>query len=1825
MFRLQIKNHDLLTMYGGSGRTYSSTPGPSPSRTTSSDARQPDSGGKRSQSVADDTTACLARSTLPFSILAGAMWTERAQFFDTFAEVKSSVETAVAAANHSLSAASSSLTWSPFLAPYMSVATTPSSAHGAMDGAGDPQSASIDFTGFVGAGSAHGKAEAPSTSAKETSDSGGSASSNSLIQSDSRTALDAGSTPSSYEVPPAAESTSISPASMNISSLAGAETTEAVTQSSPSIVPAAAEPSVNAGPAALLATTSEATVTAAATPNKIALENMKEGNPISEWGINGDGDGNIQGFATEISTNVGGTVDFKIATDSTHYRIDIYRLGYYGGDGARKVGSIEQSLTTAQLQPHPIVDMSLGLIDCGNWSVSASWEIPDDAVSGVYIAKLVRLDGTQGQSHIPFVVRDDSSTSDIVFQTSDTTWQAYNAWGGASLYYGQVPVDPADMVGYMPPNCSCGLTAIGRASAVSYNRPIITNTSPIGGTHDFIFGAEHSAIRWLEQNGYDVSYISGVDVSRNGTQLLNHDAFLSVGHDEYWSAEQRAAVEAARDSGVNLAFWGGNDIYWKVRWETSIDGNGTPYRTMVCYKETWGTSTDPSDIGTGTWRDPRYADPGQEPENALIGTMFTVDSYRQDTISVPYDFSNLRFWRNTDVANLQPGQTYELPKNLLGYEWNSDVENGFRPAGLVNLSLSNVSVDTYLRDYGTTVGPADVTHSLTMYRAESGALVFSAGTVFWSWGLDAAHEGAATPTDRNVQQAMVNMFADMGIQPSTLVSSLALATQSTDTTKPTSTITSPIVGASFIEGQHVTVTGTAQDLGGGVIAGIEVSTDGGQSWFKAAGRESWSYNWVVQASGTYTIMSRAVDDSLNIETPSAGKQVNVNLPSNTVSLWTLAQKPAVETNLDRDGVELGVKFQTTANGTIEGIRFYKGFYNTGDHKVSLWTANGTLLATGISTDESLSGWQTVKFSSPIQITAGTTYVASYHTKGYYSSTGNYFTTTYTNGALKVEANGGVYGYTNTPGTFPGNSYSGENYWVDVVFNIGANTAPVATDDSGFTIGLNGTLTLSIASLTANDTDANGDPLTITSVANAQNGVVTLDTQTGSVIFKPNAGYSGPAKFDYTVSDGRGGTDVGTVNLTVQPGPSGVTLFQSTESPTGTVYRDNSGVELGMKFTASSSGSVTAIRFYKASGDIGTHTGTIWSANGTALGTATFTNESLSGWQTATFSNPIQITAGQTYIASYYTSTGTYYSNANYFATSKTNGPLTAPASSASGGNGVYRYGSGGLFPSATYGASNYWVDVVFNQTTVNGAPIAANDNGFVATYNSQLTIAASAVLANDSDPDGDALTITTAGGAVNGAVAYNSQTNSLVFTPTSGYTGAASFTYTISDGRGGTSTAAVNLTVAAPSTATSLFSPSDTPSLAADVDPRPVELGMKFVASASGQITGLKYYKSAQDTGTHVGSLWTSTGTLLASATFINETASGWQTVLFSQPVTISAGTTYIASYQSNGHYAATPNYFTTTRTNGYLSAPSSSTSGGNGIYAFGSGNEFPNQSWNSTNYWVDVLYQRSTANSAPVAVADSGYSTLSSTPITIQASGLLANDSDPDGDTLTITGVDNFTGGTATFNSQTNTITFTPTSGFSGQAGFRYTISDGNNHTATAQVSLTVTAPNTEQSVFAASATPAIVSVNDNNPVNLGMKFQADVAGSITGFKFYKGANNTGPHTGYLWSATGTLLASATFTNETASGWQTVSLGNAYEIQANTTYIVSYSTNGNYSATSNGFNSEISNNNLHALSSALSGGNGVYAYGTAGLLPSSTYNNTNYYVDVAFRPLAAA
>jgi hypothetical protein len=385
---------------------------------------------------------------------------------------------------------------------------------------------------------------------------------------------------------------------------------------------------------------------------------------------------------------------------------------------------------------------------------------------------------------------------------------------------------------------------------------------------------------------------------------------------------------------------------------------------------------------------------------------------------------------------------------------------------------------------------------------------------------------------------------------------------------------------------------------------------------------------------------------------------------------------------------------------------------------------------------------------------------------------------------------GVYAY-GTGSIFPTTTFQASNYWVDVVYEAGALQAPVANNDSGLVATENTALSIPASTLLANDTDPNGLPLSIAGVSNPSHGTVTYNASTKTISFVPTTGYSGPASFTYTISDGQSSTTPSAnVSLTVNPLP-----------------------------------------------------------------------------------------------------------------------------------------------------------------------PVANNDSGLVTAINTTASISASALLANDTDPNGLPLSITGVSNPSNGTVSYNASTQTVSFVPATGYTGTASFTYSITDGNG-TASANASLLVNDPSTF-SLFSPTSTPSIAAANDPKAVEVGLKFQASQNGQITGLRFYKGPGNNGPHVADLWSSTGTLLATATFTNETASGWQQVNFATPLSITAGTTYVASYHTNsGDYAADPNLFATTLTNGPLTAPSSASSGGNGVYAYGSGSLFPSNSSHSTSYGVDVVFK---------------------------------------------------------------------------------------------------------------------------------------------------------------------------------------------------------------------------------------------------------------------------
>ncbi|MFE3779757.1 DUF4082 domain-containing protein [Amycolatopsis sp. NPDC059090] len=1321
----------------------------------------------------------------------------------------------------------------------------------------------------------------------------------------------------------------------------------------------------------LLAQPAAAAPCTAPVTNKVACENTQPGTP--NWMVSSLDD-TIQGFTTDISAAPGGTVNFKVNTNAFAFHIDIFRLGYYGNAGARLISTVAHS--GSQTQPACQSDAT-GLLDCGNWAVSASWAVPSTAVSGLYYAVL-RRDDTGGENEIAFVVRDDSSTSEILFQTSDSSWQAYNSYGGQTgrngntIYSGQ---------GGNSLYTGTGPGAQGSAYKVSYNRPLYGE-----GDENFIFNAEVPMLKFMEANGYDLSYTTDTDTARRGNLITNHKVFMAVGHDEYWSNEQRNNVEAARAAGVNLAFFTANEIFWKTRWEPAIGQSANDWRTVVCYKETKASAKiDPSPQWTGTWRDPRFSPPsdGGRPENSLLGQIFTVNGRRDDSMSVPSAYGKMRLWRNTPLATMAAGNVYTFQPGTLGYEWDTVEDNGFQPPGVAQLSRTTVNItdgNYVLKNYGDLYGTGTKTHALTYYRDQvSHALVFSAGTVQWAWGLDDEHAfQTATPTsDVRIKQATVNVLADMGIQPMTLQAGLATAVASTDVLPPSVAITN---APPTTVGNNYTFSGTVTENGGGQVAGVEVSVDSGTTWHPAtwtAGDTTWNYSFTPATSGTPTVKVRAVDDSANLSA-AASATVTVNMRTCPCSIWTDQTVPGTTSTADNGPVEVGVKFRASSDGYVRGIKFYKGANNTGTHTGSLWTTGGQLLGTGTFVGETANGWQTLALPTSVAVTAGTTYIASYYAPtGHYASDVSYFAGKSASldplTALQSGSDGpnGVFRFGSTG--FPNQSYQDTNYWVDVVWALdpGPDTrAPVMLSTSPST-GESSVALTSPISVTYDENIAPGSvSFSLTYSGGSEAGSISVTG--GKVTFTPSSSLDPGTTYTATMhaSDASGNAaDVVTWTFkTGSPRPAACpcTIWDDFAHPASPADPyDTAPVEVGTKVRFDSKGQILGVRFYKGAGNTGTHTGSLWSSTGTRLATGTFTGESTIGWQTLIFSSPVNVQANTTYVVSYYAPNGHPAGDNGGFDTEKSYQAIHGLADGADGGNGVYKGGSGGGFPTSTYRASNYWVDVVF-QNGLNGDTTPPTITARTPAPGATGTPLAGTVSTTFSEPvdlTSTQFTLTDPGSAnLTGTLSLSADQKTVTWTPLARLVAGTTYSTSmkIADANGNPMPAPVTwsfTTATAQTCPCTLFSGATTPSTLSADEATSLELGVRFSSSVSGNVTGVKFYKGAGNSGTHTGSLWTDSGTLLATGTFTGETASGWQTLTFSSPVAITAGQTYVASYTApNGHYSANAFYFENTSVSSApLSAPATGGSGANGVYGVGPG--FPTSTYRGGNYWVDVVF----------------------------------------------------------------------------------------------------------------------------------------------------------------------------------------------------------------------------------------------------------------------------
>jgi hypothetical protein len=1526
--------------------------------------------------------------------------------------------------------------------------------------------------------------------------------------------------------------------------------------------------------------------------NAVVCENSKLGNAASQWDISGLGDTTIQGFATDISVNQGQTVHFKVNTNATAYHLDIYRMGYYGGLGARLITTVQPTAALPQNQPACLNDLSTGLVDCGNWAESAAWAVPANATSGVYFAKVVRQD-TGGASHIFFVVRSDNGNSSMLFQTSDTGWQAYNTYGGNSLYSG---------------------SPSGRAFKVSYNRPFYTRAVNSG--QSWVFNAEYPMVRWIEANGYDVSYFTGVDSDRNGGFIPRHKVFLSVGHDEYWSAAQRANVEAARAAGVHLAFFSGNEIFWKTRWENSIDGSNTSYRTLVCYKETHANQPiDPNDppTWTGSWRDPRFSPPadGGRPENALSGTIFMVNGPRNDSITVPAAYGKMRFWRNTSIANLAPNATATLPTGTLGYEWDEDLDNGFRPAGLFDLSSTALDVSgQFLLDYGSTYGGGIATHSLTLYRSSSQALVFGAGTVQWSWGLDSNHDNGNASPDPDMQQATVNLFADMGVQSTSLQPGLVPSSASTDTIAPTSHITTPASGSNVPVANPVTISGTASDAGGGVVGGTEISTDGGATWHPATGFGNWTYTWTPPSLGTVTVKSRAVDDSANLEVPSAGITLNV-VPDTTPPVISNVQTPAI------------TSAWATVTWTTNKAASSQVDYGTTSSYGTSTQLDSTLVTNHAQTLNGLTANTLYHFRMRSTDTFGNAAVSGDFT---FTTGGSNSTTTITFDSLPAgtflsgQNPTGVIDWGNTSwyvsgpfGAFTGNSISFTNGGIFTASFSFVTALRLLTIDAYNGGTVSSTITLSCPGQANKQTAvAVGQLLTIATGWTGTCSPVTINSTNGWNTNFNRLVIDSPASAPPVISN---------VQAT-QIGCSGATITWTTDKSS------DSQVEYGTTTAYGSS---------------------------TTLAPALVTSHSV---------------------------------------------PLTGLLA-----NTLYHYRVKSKDAGELLTISG---DFTFTSAPNSGVPPTLSSIGPVANTNSSVYILWNTNTSASTQVDFG----TTSSYGTSSTLDSTQVTIHTVLL--SGLAPSTLYHYRVksADLCGNLATSADLTLMTSNAPAYTLWNSSITPTITSQSDRNAIEVGVKFTADASGYLTGLRFYKGSVNIGTHVGTLWSATGTSLASATFTNESSTGWQQVNFASPVSIAANTVYVASYHTSaGGYADNPGYFGPAGVdNSPLHALRDGVSGANGLYMYSAASAFPTQTYQSSNYWVDVLFAPAydatpPAISAVQAAAPScGGSTITwttdkssdsqvdygttsaygtsttldsalvtshseplsglasstlyhyhvkskSSPINLAASAdLTFTTAAPDGIAVTFSSVQAVAvtnssayitwttnkptssqvdyGTTATYGTSTTPNPTLVTShtvlltGLAASTLYHFRV-DGRDLCGVAASSgdfLFTTSNAAPNTIWSAATTPATASQSDAQAIEVGVKFRADLNGYITGVRFYKGSANTGTHVGNVWSATGTLLATATFSNESATGWQQVTFAAPVAITANAVYVVSYHTNtGGYALNGGYFATGFDNAPLHALQDGVSGGNGVYLYSAASAFPTQTYASSNYWVDVTF------
>jgi hypothetical protein len=1157
------------------------------------------------------------------------------------------------------------------------------------------------------------------------------------------------------------------------------------------------------------------------TGNAIARENCFPG--TTAWkGIDNvaaypDG---IEGFASASSVDAGGSVDVRVQSgDAVPYRVEIYRTGWYGGDQGRLVGTLSD-LTGEYVQGcygNSGSDPD-GLVDCSAWPASFTLTTGPDWTSGVYLLKLIREDNGH-HSEVLLVVRHDGSTSDALYHVPTNTYLAYNSWFGKSLY-----TSLSD-----PPVTTTGTN---RAAKVSLDRPFAQATSgPYA--HDYYTRTDVAAVGWLEREGYDVTYVDSAAFDADGAQLQHHHAFISGAHDEYWSQAMRDAAAAARDSGTSLFFLGANAAYWKVRYEAS-PMSSVPRRVMVSYKTIESGPADPSGVSTSTWRDP--AGPNQ-PENALIGQMYVGENLGTNfPLSVSAAQGKNRIWRYTSAASQAPGATALIGSQIVGWEWDSTVDNGLQPAGLQTVAATPVD-GNLSQGNGASVSVGSATQKSTLYTTAGGATVFATGTNNWWRGLAKNIDGAGEPSSV-IQQATANVLGDMGVVPTT-----PSGVQVDAAGAPAVTSTTPANGAGAVSLTADVTFSFDQELDPSTIDDADVTlaesgagTVAGTVKWDAASRKltfepadalepftgytatlgTGVKTWSGQAPSAPLAVSYSTGPGtppvITVRTPAAGAgavptdtaivaHFDRRLDPATVTGTTFSLRPtagggAIAASVAYTDANRSITLTPAsrlAESTSYTVTATTGIAARGDGtpmagndswsfttsqnlKVSsTWPASG---ATGISPLAAAraafskaidaaavpAGGFVLRSGDGTLIPSHVSYDASDRTATLVPDSPLLANTAYTATVSAVHAADGapvdttVWTFTTASTPPPAAELTG-------LFPASAavGVSPGATVRASFDIPIDA------ATVTAQNftvTPDGGAPVA---------GIVSYDAAARKAILAPLASLAPNTHYTVALSTGIRTTTGAPLPVTVTWGFTTANCpcnLLTTQTPqwSGPVqdFRPGPGpfsYELGQKIQVTATSQLIALRYWKDATETGSHVGRVWNSAGTQIASATFQNESASGWQRQSLAVPVSLQPGQTYTISIGLHS-TYVRNYDDLATQLVSGPLR---SVADGHNGVYA-SVAGQFPSASYRNSNYFVDAVVrlpgepangpqvaSQTPLAGATGVGVSSDVTATFAGRL---------DPSTVSSGSFTLTDSGGhAVAASVSYDDDTKTATLDP----------------------------------------------------------------------------------------------------------------------------------------------------------------------------------------------------------------------------------------------------------------------------------------------------------------------------------------------------------------------------------------------------------------------------------------------------------------------------